>query len=411
MKRNFDNWLEAYLTYTNDGFVPEQFNKWSGLSAIAGALERKVWIPWSDTFSYYPNMYVLLVALPGVGKSTALNKAVELLQELNQRVSTLNFIPSQVTEAKFIELMGNSVSFEIGTKHYMQSAGYYFASEASNSLKNVYGDFTACLTDFYDCPKTWEKATKKDDRITLQNVCLNLLAGSTFDYLSKLVTDENIMGGFASRLTYVVHREKLVRDQKFQGGGASHDASGARSEYRKKLVEDLIQIHKMVGPFTATKEYGAAWEEWYPAFEKRRQEIESEKMQSLLVRTNTNVMKTSMLFSAARGSDRLLTIEDWDNAMTLVEANEKELPGIFRESKAMDTQSQEGLNQAIFRAFELKPELDLEVLRMDLVLKGFNPMMVNPTLDMMKKGNQFKVVSSSGTSTKVNLLTNANHYL
>ena len=227
-KRNFPDWLDAYAQYSNDNFVPPQFNQWSGLSVVAGALERKVWLPWNDTFSYYPNIFVLMVSLPGAGKSTALNKAIGILQDMNARTSSLNIIPSQVTEAKFIDLMSAQTVFEYGTQMIYQSAGYYFASEASNSLKNVFGDFIACLTDFYDCPPFWEKATKKDDKITLRNVSLNLLAGSTFDYLSKLVTDDNIMGGFASRLIYVVHREKLVRKQKFQLGGTNSDVTGER---------------------------------------------------------------------------------------------------------------------------------------------------------------------------------------
>src|SRR5690606_11504383 len=126
MSRHFDNFLDAYLEYANDDFVPEKFNLWSGLSAIAGALERKVWLPWGDTFSYYPNIFVLLVALPGVGKSTALNKAIGLLQEMNLKDNRLKLIPSQVTEAKFIEMMGFSNPFHIGTQIYNQSSGFYW---------------------------------------------------------------------------------------------------------------------------------------------------------------------------------------------------------------------------------------------------------------------------------------------
>lgn len=411
MKRNFENWLEAYRTYAKDGFTPEQFNQWSGLSVIAGALERKVWIPWSDTFSYYPNIFVLMVSLPGAGKSTAYNKAMGLLQAMNEREGKLNLIPSQVTEAKFVELMGNATPFDIGTRTHFQSSGFYGASEASNSLKNIYGDFIACLTDFYDCPPFWEKATKKDDRLTLRNVCLNLLAGSTFDYLGKLVTDENIMGGFASRLIYVVHREKLVRNQKFQLGGTNAGEDTARLEYRKALIEDLAQIHKMVGPFSADKEFGQAWEQWYPVFEEKRQSNPSEKMQSLLVRTNTNVLKLSMLFSAARSNDRILTIEDWDNALTAIEPIEAEIPHIFREAKATDTKSQDGLNQAIFKEFMIRPEQSLPDLKTKLLYAGFDPRMIDNTVKQMTAQHQLKTTAVSGRGVTVKLMANPNHHL
>lgn len=411
MARNFDNFVDAYMRWAKDNFVPEQFNQWSCLSIISGALERKVWLPWTDVFSYYPNIFVLMVSLPGVGKTTALNKAMGILMDMNLRESKLNIIPSQVTEAKFIELMGNATAFQVGTKVIYQSAGFYWASEASNSLKNVYGDFIACLTDFYDCPTYWEKATKKDDKITLRNVSLGLLAGSTFDYLSKLVTDENIMGGFASRLIYVVHREKLVRAQKFQLGGAAQDASKARDEYRRALIEDLAQIHKMVGPFTASPEFGKAWEEWYPKFEEERQNNPSEKMQSLLVRTNTNALKLSMLFSAARDDKRVLTIDDWDAAMTMLEPIQKEIPAIFRESKAADTKTQAGMNQAIIRQFILHGELSLADLSTKLVMAGQNPGNLERTLKSMQSGNLIKVSSISANGAKFKFIADPDQYI
>lgn len=411
MARNFPNFLDAYMKWAKDNFVPEQFNTWSGLSIISGALERKVWLPWTDVFSYYPNIFVLMVSLPGVGKSTALNKALGLLMDMNARENKLNVIPSQVTEAKFIEIMGNASAFQVGSKLIYQSAGYYWASEASNSLKNVYGDFIACLTDFYDCPTYWEKATKKDDKITLRNISLNLLAGSTFDYLSKLVTDENIMGGFASRLIYVVHREKLVRTQKFQLGGAATDASRARDDYRRALIEDLGQIHKMVGPFTASPEFGRAWEEWYPKFERERQDNPSEKMQSLLVRTNTNVLKLSMLFSAARSDERILTIDDWDAALTCIEPIQKEIPAIFRESKALDTKSQGGLNAAILRAFIMKGEVTIADLQMALVMAGQSSQHLERTLNVMRTAGRVVASGMSNGAVKFKFIGNPDEYI
>lgn len=407
-KRNFPNWLEAFEEYSNDAFVPPQFNTWTGLSCIAGALERKVWLPWSPTFSYYPNIFVMLVSLPGVGKSTALTRGVSMLQDVVQRGNSLNLLPSQVTAAKFIELIGEGTPFEYGPKIIKQSAGYYFASEASNELTNIYGDFIASLTAFYDCPAVWEKATMKDGKVSLQNVCLNLLAGSTFDYLGKLITDENIMGGFASRLIYVVQRDKLIRNQKFGAQPIDNTELAHKREFRRKLIDDLISIHKMVGPFSADADFGAAWESWYPMFEEKRQSNPSEKMQSLLVRTNTNIFKVSMLLSAAESDDRILRLRHWEKALKLAEANEKELPTIFRQAKAMDTKSQDGLNQAIFLEFERKGPMTIEALKFALMSKGHDPGRIEATIKQLEKSQQFKDIGVSSAGKTVRLLTDTN---
>lgn len=349
--RRFPDFLAAYQAYADDRFVPPQFNTWVALSILAGALERRVWLPWSDTYAFYPNIYVLLVSRPGVGKSVALNNGVKLLSDMNRKAGTLNIMPSQVTEAKFIELMGHGRSFihkwteekivDGGAKQLIpreltvfQNSGYYFASEASNSLRNIFGEFIACLTDFYDCPESWERATKKDGKkISLKNVCMNILAGSTFDYLGKLVSDENIQGGFASRVLYIVHNEKLVRTQEFQNGMNPADLK-VRAEYRAALLEDLARINQLSGPMVADPEFSAAWEAWYPVFEEKRQSYQSEKLQSIVARTNTNVLKLSMLLSASESDDRVLRLRHWEKALALVEAANAQIPSIFQEAKA-----------------------------------------------------------------------------
>lgn len=275
--------------------------------------------------------------MPGDGKSMALGTGVKLLQAVNAKTSAINIMPNQVTEAKFIELMGNGKSFTERKLDreviHRQNAGYYFASEASNELKNVFGDFIACLTSFYDCPDTWERGTKKDGKkIQLANVCMNMIAGSTFDYLGKLVNDENIQGGFASRLIYVVSKNKEVFDQKFQIGIGN--SSTERDAYREALIEDLTAISRMVGPMKATPEFGKAWEAWYPAFERKRRGLISEKLQSLLARTNTNVLKVAILLSAAESDDRELRVEHWNRAVELVLPVYDGIPSLFRQARA-----------------------------------------------------------------------------
>lgn len=419
MSRKFENFLTAFEAYADDKFVPKQFNTWSALSIIAGALERRVWLPWNDTFSFYPNIYVLIVSKPGVGKSVSLGKAVGLLQEMNRKTSSLNIMPSQVTEAKFIELMGHGRSFmdrSVPGKEMtvFQNAGYYYASEASNSLRNIFGEFIACLTDFYDCPDFWERATKKDGKkITLKNVCMNILAGSTFDYLGKLVSDENIQGGFASRLIYIMHNEKLVRTQEFQNGLDEEDKR-LRKEYRDALVVDLAAINRMTGPMVADPEFARAWEAWYPKFEEMRQSYESEKLQSILARTNTNVLKVSMLLSAAESDDRILRIHHWEKARDLVTTAGAQVPDIFRQSKAAQGASAGGttLTHYITTTVLRQKAPTKDSVTAEAVSVGHNRMAVMSTIDaLIAMGTLTCGNAVAGTGVKLIVSGNANNHL
>lgn len=389
MSRRFPNFLTAYEEYGDDGFVPPQFNTWAALSIIAGALERRVWLPWNNTYSFYPNIYVLLVSRPGQGKSVSLNNAVDLLKTVHRKTSTINIMPSQVTEAKFIELMGTGRSFidrSTGKElTVFQNAGYYYASEASNSLRNIFGDFIACLTDFYDCPATWERATKKDGRkISLKNVCMNLLAGSTFDYLGKLVSDENIQGGFASRLMYVVQKDSTVREQQFQSGQDA-ETRGIRDNYSAALVDDLTHISNMCGAMSAEADFGKAWELWYPAHQRKVQAYKSEKLQSILARTNTNVLKVSMLLSAAESDDRIMRLKHFEKAVELVESLNDRVPDIFLEAKAAQGPKGGGstLTNVIISHLKKNPNATIDSVISAAVTEGHNQMTVTNTINAL----------------------------
>lgn len=409
-QRNYKNYIDAYVELNADQFVPKKFVKWAAISTVAGALERKVWLPWSQNFSYYPNMYILLVSHPGIGKSTAINPAISMLRELMNLGGALNFIPNQVTEAKLIELMAIPSAFDYKNKIIQHCSGYYSASEASASLKDIYGSFINTITSFYDCDQIWEKAiVGKEHTMTLVNVCFNLIAGCTFDYLGKLITEDNIMGGFASRCIYVMQKEAMARVSPFQNRGIQKSSPVDRD----KLLGDLSQIHHMTGPFRADEQFAAAWESWFPHFDTSRQNLQSEKYQALLVRKPTNLIKLCMILSAAESNDRVLKLHHWEDAMEMINEVELDLPDMLREGTSKNTESQEGLNNAVFKHLikAKRNTMKLAELEQKLVLAGFDRSLILKTFDTFRVENEaLKVVRTTNGDT-IELLGNPNDYL
>jgi hypothetical protein len=76
--RHFKHWLKAYLDYTSASEAPDAFHFWTGVSTIAGALRRHVWVE-QHIFQWIPNFYIIFVAPAGVAtKSTTLNLGMGL---------------------------------------------------------------------------------------------------------------------------------------------------------------------------------------------------------------------------------------------------------------------------------------------------------------------------------------------
>lgn len=377
------SFIDKYYEYARDNFVPDKFWYWSGISAVAAALERKVFVR-GPSFTTYPNIFVLLVGSPGDGKSTALNKCRSLLRDVQE--NPIRVLPEQMTQAKFIDLLTTPQTLEIpGTSKILYHSSVYLSfSEASNSaLENIHGSFVNTITDFYDCPPVWGRATMKHGEHELKNVCVNLLAGCTFSYLSDLVNAKSIMGGFASRALYVAQVDGFERNVSFESSFGD-TANSAKDKMREELLVDLDRIHSLKGAYRFTPEAKKVWEKWFNENDKRKRELESEIMQSLLARKSTNVLKLAMIVSASEGNSMEITPEHWYKAVDLADATQKDIAQMFMKSKALQTDTQEGINNLIYRLVNSK-KLREKKLRGLLIRNKVKPVEADATLRGMKE--------------------------
>lgn len=344
MARHFPDFLEAYEAYALDGFVPDRFHQWVGRSIVAAAVERKVTLK-QGRIHHVPNIYVMLVSHPAVGKSTAIEAGTDLFEAVRaDHNPNLKIIPNQATEPALIDLMKIREMMQISPAiFYPHSSAYFYASEASASaLQNTCGDFVAAMTAFYDCPKWFRKKLKGEkDSTEIENSCMNLLSGATFNYLKTLVNEQSVLGGFASRLIYVVAPERKVRVNKW---GSSREFDSVMG---RKLVEDLADINKLVGPMRPTPEFIACYEEWQPQFDRYLIDLNSERLEAIMSRKGTNLLKVSMILSISEGNSLVVTDKHFERALEIIEDAYKDNPSIIAAAAMAEKNSQSGVNQII----------------------------------------------------------------
>lgn len=332
--KNYEDWLSAYFTYAKDGFCPDRFHFWTGVSVVAGALERKVWINQKGRHTF-PNLYCFLIAHPGEGKSTASDIGVfDFLRALKtpEGKDSISVLPAQMSDAYFAQKMAHRSKFYVGAQELIQCSHYFYISEASNSLKELSGggELTAALTDFYDCPRKWVKGTVGKGEVIAENLCCNALVGCTFSYLKEMFPDERIMGGFASRILYVAAKETKTRYAKWE-------PDGRNPLTRDKLLDDLQMINNLKGQFTVTPEYGATFEDWFPKHDAARRSMKSEREQAFMARKHTNILKLSMVCAASEHTLRLEK-KHWERALEIYAEVESGLGLILDSAATPDTQ-------------------------------------------------------------------------
>ena len=97
------DWIDNYMAFTDGITSPPLFRQWTGIAAIAGALERRTYVTTAKR-RLYPNLFTLLVATPGIGKSEALSQ----VQDLWYDTKDLKVAPSNMTKASLIDAISRA---------------------------------------------------------------------------------------------------------------------------------------------------------------------------------------------------------------------------------------------------------------------------------------------------------------
>ncbi len=411
-RRNFSSFLEAYQQFADDNYCPDQFHLWTGLSIIGAAVERKVWLRQTlehASIMHYPNLYVLLVSYPAVGKTTAMDRGIDFLEHMREHVNpNFNIIPNQITESALLDQMMISQEIEIAGELRPHSSGFFYASEASASaLQNLWGDFNATITALYDCPKWFRKKLKSEKEMKeIKNACFNMLAGCTFNYLKELINEKSVEGGLASRFIYVIARERKVRQSKWI------DAESLRSkdslDFEKRLLEDISQIHALTGRMRPTKGFIEQWEKAQPEFDRYLIGLNSSRLESLNARRFTNLMKVCMLLSVSEGDSLELTEDHWHRGQELIDVVSKDNAFVITSALVGDKESQNGINQAILTAIGDKEgdELPRTTVMRRLARYGGDAYRLEGSLKQLIQARMIDELPQSEGGSRLKLLIN-----
>jgi len=409
-KRNFADWITAYTTYARDGFSPDKFHLWTGFSVLAASLERKVWVNLGAKRKHiFPNIYVFLISKPAIGKSTAMDTGVnDILKQIETPEGGIVFLPNQLSEASFYKKFSEGEKrFLWGKQLISHCSGYLYLSEASNSLKEMAGggELTSAMTEFYDCASSWEKSLVTRKGEVIHNICCNALVGSTFNFLGILIPQRNIMGGFASRLLYVVQSDSMVRSPDLEP-----DRPEDHDKIQKALIEDLSQVHRLTGKFRYEKAFNDEWKRWYAGNDRYVQGLKSERMQALLGRVPTNTLKLAMLCSVSESDEMILRMRHWERAMELIQTLLLDLDKVL--TAGQEGKDQRSVNSIIMTMIKQAPdgEAPQKAVIQKLLQAGVDPTKVMATISTMQN-NSILSINLRGGKTYLKALVDPNDYL
>lgn len=315
--RALPDWLDAYMEYTEDSEPPKMFHLWTAISTVASALQRKCYLRWG-TLTFYPNMYIVLVAPSGkCRKGTAMDPARDLLDALAMPLAA-----EATTREALIRALrdANSTNFDPNTgDQQFHSSLTIHSKELTVFLGYDNKQLMMDLTDWFDCHNRWTYRTKTQGDDDIIGVWVNLIGATTPELIQTALPPDAIGGGLTSRIIFIFESRKYKT--------SIYPKPGDPELYRK-IISDLERIHLMAGQFKVTDDFIDIWTQWYPDQEIHPPQLGG-NLSGYMERRPTHIMKLSMIISASRSSDLIITGPDIEKAIRILEATEKKMPQAF----------------------------------------------------------------------------------
>ena len=331
-RKNAD-WLQSFVEYASFGEAPLKTLFWTGVSTIAGALRRRVWIE-QEYFQWTPCFYVILVAPPGIiSKSTTANIGINLLREL----PGIKFGPDVVTWQALVESLANSTEaiHEPATDlWHTMSALTICSDEFGTFLDPNDRGMVDALVSLWDGKRgTFTKVTKHSGNDSVENPWVNIIACTTPGWIAANFPEYMVGGGFTSRCIFVYAETKrqLVAYPGLQIPTDFHDK-------RASLIHDLEIISTMVGEYKLSADAVAWGTDWYSRhWASRPAHLDNERFGGYLARKQTHMHKLAMVL-AASASDKLeISAAQLEFAEAMITTLERDMPRVFSTIGQTDT--------------------------------------------------------------------------
>lgn len=323
--RNFPDWLRAFVEFSSYGEAPNKMLFWTGVSTVAGALRRRVWID-QKFFQWLPNFYIVMVAPPGiVSKSTTANIGMNLLRE----VPGIKFGPDIVTWQSLLQSLAASSEGIADPSDPMlfhtMSAITIASDEFGNFLNPDNPEMVDALVALWDGKRgDFRKETKTSGKDLIVNPWVNIIGCTTPSWISERYPEYLIGGGFTSRCIFIYAEKKRQTiayiDTAMPAGF---------DETRKALINDLEKISLLFGEYQLTPEARRWGTQWYEKHWAESPTINTEQYAGYMARKQTHIHKLAMVLAAAKSNSLTLDLQSLQDAEALVTAVEADMPKVF----------------------------------------------------------------------------------
>jgi len=325
LARKLENWIESYEEYTSNTESAKIFHRWCALSAVASVLRRKVWFEFGR-ISIYPNLYIILVADPGIARKTqAISFQEEILSQISGIVlsadaTTPQALMDDLEEAASSVTMADNTSF---THCSLTICSGEFESFIGGKKDNERMIIT--LTDLFDCKqRPYKTRTRHSKSNIIPHPFLNLIAATTPDSIANSLPPTAIGGGLTSRIIFIwaAGKEKKIDVPELNPSAAV---------IREQLITDLAAISRISGPYRFSHEGRDWWRSFYMSFEEQdpKRICKDNAFKGWYSRKPLFIIKVAMILTAAKTQSTIVEPAELELSLQYIEEAESTMVRTF----------------------------------------------------------------------------------
>jgi hypothetical protein len=309
--------IEKWRYFLKDLESPDLFIDWGFYSMISTALQRRVWL-FPDTFTLYPNLFVLLVGPPAAGKSRVISQVSEYIKHPMLIDRKPNKKANKVDVKPFFPLSADTITQEALVQYIVKECArdFYYTNDKKQKMRSSHfsvgfmieelgvllrkntDSIVNMLNQFYDS-RDYTYKTKHQGTDIIKNVCVNILGGTTPSFIRTAFNDQIISQGFTSRVIMVYGDEpRFLR----QFPGINEKQEGCK----KDIVEHLKNLADIGGPLKLSDEAAAFHKDVYESGQLTKKTINKDhRLETYYGRKNVHLLKLSMIMHFADGTNSM----------------------------------------------------------------------------------------------------------
>lgn len=365
---NFEKWK----LFTESLSSPDNYITFGFYYLIAAALQRRVWIG-PDHMRLYPNLYVILVGEPGMGKGIVIKPVTEILkfhklkdprnnrqvsQEDIEKVRAEIIAEEEYKSAQIFEggtdnkgkpkqiydkpllfpVAADATTYEALVKAlsqairrinysrydeklgrnimdiYSHSSLCFALEEISSLFRKRTEDLVHLLIQAYDCGDyTYETKTQGKDRV--KRCCLNFFGGTTPGFMQSTFDDQLLTEGFSSR-TFFIFANKNRKDMFW-----IPDLRPDQKEAYADIVTHVEKLSTLYGRLEVKQEDWEWLEAWWKIAKDKRANS-SLKLNPYYSRKKAHVLKLATAIHFAESTEMVIERKSFQAAIDLLGAEE-----------------------------------------------------------------------------------------